>query len=145
MPPKCRNHTTGPSEDDAGEPPPPPAHPHARVRHGDGFTVVEVLGEIDMATAGALGEQLDALTADGAPQVVVDLRAVDFFDCSGLRVLCRAERRARERGGALRLVSDQPRVHHLLRACGLLSRFPPLPEIPSARPPQGRPPGTVRR
>ncbi|MDQ1034381.1 anti-sigma B factor antagonist [Streptomyces sp. V3I8] len=133
MPAKCHDHAAGPPEGDVRKSHPPPPNPYARSRPGPGYTVVEVLGEIDMATAGALGEQLDALTSDAsdeAPQVVVDLRRVDFFDCSGLRELCRAERRARERGGGLRLVSDQPRIHRLLRACGLLGRFPPLAELP---------------
>jgi anti-anti-sigma factor len=60
----------------------------------------------------------------------VDLRQVAFFDGSGLRVLCRADSRAREHGGRLRIVSDRPRIHRLLRAAGLLSRFPPLPDLP---------------
>ncbi|WP_419155968.1 STAS domain-containing protein [Streptomyces canus] len=33
---------------------------------------------------------LDAATATGWPDVLVDLRQVEFFDFSGLRVLCRA-------------------------------------------------------
>ncbi|KAA0912167.1 STAS domain-containing protein [Streptomyces apricus] len=135
MPPKCHDQPPGPSGGHVHQPHLPPPNPYAHSRPGPGYTVVEVLGEIDMATADALGEQLDALTRDEAPQVVVDLRRVDFFDCSGLRVLCRAERRARERGGGLRLVSDQPRIHRMLRACGLLGRFPPLPELPL--PPRG--------
>ncbi|MFE9680136.1 STAS domain-containing protein [Streptomyces sp. NPDC002701] len=112
----------------------PPPNPYARSRSRAGYTVVEVRGEIDMATAGVLAEYLDAVTAVEAPQVVVDLRGVDFFDCSGLRVLCRADRRARERGGTFRLVSDQPRIHRLLRACGLLGRFPPLADLPREPP-----------
>ncbi|MGW0570690.1 STAS domain-containing protein [Streptomyces tauricus] len=120
MPPQPHDRPAGP----------PPANPYAHSHPGPGFTVVEVLGEIDMATAGALSEHLDALTSGGVPQLVVDLRQVEFFDCSGLRVLCRAERRAREHGGTLRLVSDQPRIHRLLHACGLLTRFPPLTDLP---------------
>ncbi|MEV0225444.1 STAS domain-containing protein [Streptomyces sp. NPDC050704] len=108
----------------------PTANPYAHSYLRDGFTVVEVLDEIDMATAGALAEHLDAATAGPRPHVLVDLRRVVFFDCSGLRVLCRADRRAKERDGTLRLVSDQPRIHRLLRASGLLRRFPPLPELP---------------
>nr|WP_237558043.1 hypothetical protein [Streptomyces sp. SID5470] len=38
----------------------------------------------------------------GRPDVLVDLRGVEFFDCSGLRV-----------------VTDGPRLHRLLRASGL--------------------------
>ncbi|MBQ0851683.1 STAS domain-containing protein [Streptomyces sp. BH-SS-21] len=165
MPPQPHDHAAGPSEDGTEEPGlagaaepgaesaaasgpesaagfrPPPANPYAHSYPGPGFVVVEVLGEIDMATAGALGEHLDALTSAGVPQVVVDLRKVEFFDCSGLRVLCRAERRARELGGTLRLVSDRPRIHRLLRACDLLGRFPPLAELPPAPPAPPASPG----
>jgi anti-sigma B factor antagonist len=109
---------------------PPTANPHARTRAGSRFTVVEAAGEIDLATAGFLLEHLDAATAWPRPDVLVDLRRVEFFDCSGLRVLCRAESRARERGGRLRIVSDAPGIHRLLSGAGLLGRFPPLPGVP---------------
>ena len=110
----------------------PAANPYARTRVNAGFTVVEAVGEIDLATAGFLAEHLDAATASDRPEVLVDLRQVEFFDCSGLRVLCRAESRARERGGRLRLVTDAPRLHRLLRTCGLWRRFPPLLQFPES-------------
>ncbi|MDX3642162.1 STAS domain-containing protein, partial [Streptomyces sp. MB09-02B] len=104
-------------------------NPYARTRRTGPFVVVVVSGEIDMASAGSLAEHLTAAATGAAPpDVLVDLRHVVFFDCSGLRVLCRAEATARSRGGRLRLVSDQPRIHRLLRAAGLLGRFPPLPD-----------------
>ncbi|MER6127814.1 STAS domain-containing protein [Streptomyces sp. NPDC001795] len=112
-------------------PEPVVANPFARSYALGPFTVVEVSGEIDMASAGSVAEHLEAATGRPAPDVLVDLRPVVFFDCSGLRVLCRAEARARERGGRLRLVSDRYRIPRLLRAAGLLKRFPPLPELPS--------------
>ena len=37
-------------------------------------------GEIDLATAGFLAEHLDAATASDRPEVLVDLRQVEFFD-----------------------------------------------------------------
>ncbi|MCI3274124.1 STAS domain-containing protein [Streptomyces cylindrosporus] len=108
----------------------PAANAHARTRTDGRFTVVEVSGEIDLATAEFLTEHLDAATARPRPDVLVDLRHVEFFDCSGLRVLCRAENRARERDGRLRLVSDRPGIRRLLAGAGLLGRFPPLPDVP---------------
>ncbi|MDH6437868.1 anti-sigma B factor antagonist [Streptomyces sp. SAI-144] len=117
-------------ESDDRAPETPAANPYARTRLDGGCTVVEAAGEIDLATAGFLSEHLDAATATGRPDVLVDLRQVEFFDCSGLRVLCRAESRARERGGRLRVVTDCPRLHRLLRASGLWRRFPPLLEFP---------------
>ncbi|GAB2979868.1 hypothetical protein GCM10023080_051820 [Streptomyces pseudoechinosporeus] len=116
----------------------PAANAYAHSRQSGGLTVVMVRGEIDMAAVDALTEHLDAATARPEPQVLVDLRSIDFLDCSGLRVLCRAERRAKERGGSLRLVSDQPRIHRLLRVSGLIGRFPPLAELPpECRPESG--------
>lgn len=112
---------------------PPAANAHARTRSDGPFTVVEVVGEIDLATADLVAEHLGAATAGpGRPDILVDLRQVSFLDCSCLRVLCRAESRARERGGRLRLVTDAPRVRRLLLGAGLLRRFPPLPAIPGS-------------
>ncbi|MBW8736369.1 MAG: STAS domain-containing protein [Streptomyces turgidiscabies] len=137
MTPDAADRTPGPPEHTASATTtassgalPPTANPYARTYVNGPFTVVEVLGEIDMATAGFLCEHLDAATARPGPDVLVDLRHVDFFDCSGLRELCRADSRARERGGRLRLVSDTPRLHRLLYASGLLRRFPPVARIP---------------
>ncbi|MEW1778877.1 STAS domain-containing protein [Streptomyces sp. NPDC086777] len=112
------------------DPEPPAANSCARTRRSGTYLVVEVCGEVDIATEGLLAEHLLAATAGTGPDVLVDLRRLDFLDCSGLRALCRAEARARERGGRLRLVCEGPRVPRLLRAAGLLGRFPPLPGIP---------------
>ncbi|MDX3136313.1 anti-sigma factor antagonist, partial [Streptomyces europaeiscabiei] len=112
------------------------ANPYARTRRIGPFTVIEVSGEIDVASAGLVAEHLTAATTGSAePDVLVDLRHVSFFDCSGLRVLCRAEAAAAAHGGRLRLVSDQPRMYRLLRAARLLGRFPPLPDLPPVPPP----------
>ncbi|MHC5908182.1 STAS domain-containing protein [Streptomyces sp. S6] len=113
----------------------PPANAYARTRASGRFTVVEVTGEIDMATEGLLTEHLDAATTGEAPDVLVDLRRVEFIDCSGLRALCRAEERARRRGGRLRLVHDRSAVRRLLLAARLTDRFAPLTEIPGERQP----------
>jgi anti-sigma B factor antagonist len=109
---------------------PPAANSCALTRTSGPFTVVVVSGEVDIVTGDLLAEHLDAATAEPGSDVLVDLRAVEFFDCSGLRVLCRAEARARERGGRLRLVCQGPRLPRLLRTAGLLGRFPPLPGLP---------------
>ncbi|WP_031487105.1 STAS domain-containing protein [Streptomyces bicolor] len=133
MTPDADDRAPYPTEDLAADPlrrVPPPANAHARTRRCGPFTVVEVVGEIDLATAVFVAEHLDAATARPEPDVLVDLRWVDFFDCSGLRVLCRAETRVRERGGRLRIVSDAPRILRLLRGAGLLGRFAPLSGVP---------------
>ncbi|MFE0254059.1 STAS domain-containing protein [Streptomyces sp. NPDC059010] len=133
MTPDADDRAPYPTEDLAADPfrsAPPAANAHARTRRCGPFTVVEVIGEIDLATATLVAEHLDAATAKPESDVLVDLRRVDFFDCSGLRVLCRAETRVRDRGGRLRIVSDAPRIRRLLGGAGLLGRFAPLSAIP---------------
>ncbi|MFJ9818608.1 STAS domain-containing protein [Streptomyces sp. NPDC101151] len=93
-------------------------------------TVVPVHGEIDMLTATALSQRLDALTAHPRPDLVLDLRPVAFIDCTGLGVLCRTRNRALARRGRLRLVADSPGFLRMLRVTGLSSVFEVLPLPP---------------
>ncbi|WP_327342131.1 anti-sigma factor antagonist [Streptomyces europaeiscabiei] len=146
MTPDAHDRAAPRPEDVATGPGPGPAaaaaaNPYARTRRIGPFTVIEVSGEIDVASAGLVAEHLTAATTGSAePDVLVDLRHVSFFDCSGLRVLCRAEAAAAAHGGRLRLISDQPRMYRLLRAARLLGRFPPLPDLPPVPPPSHPPP-----
>ncbi|WP_234356832.1 STAS domain-containing protein [Streptomyces sp. NBRC 110028] len=100
-----------------GHPAPPP---YARTSRVGGHIVVALHGEIDIAGLGCVGPALDAATGAGTPEVVVDLRPTTFFDCSGLGLLCRAQRRVADRGGRLRLVCDDPLILRTLRVGGLL-------------------------
>ena len=97
-----------------------------------GTTVVEPHGEIDMLTAPPLMARLDDLTAVVHPDLVVDLRALSFIDCAGLRLLCRARNRVLERHGRLRLVTDSGRFLRLLRGAGLSGVFEIYARLPEA-------------
>ncbi|GGX90603.1 anti-sigma factor antagonist [Streptomyces minutiscleroticus] len=105
---------------------------HIRTRRVQGHLVIEFHGEIDIAAAVGILPQLIAATAPAGQRVVVDLTPVEFFDCYGLRLLCRAERRVTERGGRLQLVCDRPLTLRILRAGGLIGRFRPLPTLEAA-------------
>ena len=53
----------------------------------DGWTILGVTGEVDVATAPSMREQLIALIAGGDSRLIVDLSPVDFLDSTGLGVL----------------------------------------------------------
>ncbi|MFC7913700.1 STAS domain-containing protein [Streptomyces sp. NPDC057386] len=89
-------------------------------------------GDLDLLTAPALSDRLDALTDGPCPDVVLDLRAVSFIDCAGISVLCRARNRVRARYGRLRLVTDSARFLRMLRQVRLDGAFDILPGLPSA-------------
>lgn len=99
---------------------------HIRTQQVSGFTVIEFHGEIDIAAAQQILPDLDAATAAPGRTVVIDLTPVEFFDCYGLRMLCHAERRVRERRGWLLLVCPHPMILRILRAGHLIGRFTPL-------------------
>jgi anti-anti-sigma factor len=94
--------------------------------------VLEFRGEIDIAAATEIAPCLDRVTDRPGARVVVDLRYVDFFDCSGLRLLYRARRRVLERDGQLRLVCDHAPTLRVLRVAGLTRLLPPHTTLEAA-------------
>jgi anti-anti-sigma factor len=63
--------------------------------------VVEVRGEVDLATVDELGERLDEAVASAPRAVICDLRQVTFLAAVGLHCLQRAAEAARFRDVAL--------------------------------------------
>lgn len=85
----------------------------------DGWTVLTVTGEVDVATAPRLREQLIRLVSDERYRIVVDLGAVDFIDSTGLGVLIGALKRVRSHDGDLMLICSEPRVLRVFEITGL--------------------------
>jgi anti-sigma B factor antagonist len=92
-------------------------------REQDGWAVLTVSGEIDIATAPSLRERLHGLLADDKHQLVVDLDDVGFLDSTALGVLVGVLKRARSEGGEVRIVCTQPRVRKVFEITRLDSAF----------------------
>ncbi|MGE5292532.1 MAG: STAS domain-containing protein [Micromonosporaceae bacterium] len=97
-----------------------------------GYTVAVLTGELDVACAPVLREQLLSVLRPRASRLVVDLSGVSFCDASGLAVLVGTARRARLLGGLLRLAAPAPAVTAVLRSSGLLSQFDIFPTVLAA-------------
>ena len=69
-----------------------------------GVRVIEVAGELDIATAPRLCARLDANRAGRRPRLLVDLTDVDFCDSTGLRALLGAASEVRAHGGRFAIV-----------------------------------------
>ena len=106
---------------------PAPSTGQLRVYEYRGHTVLELHGEIDILAATELGPALDRLTGRPGARLVFDLRAVEFFDCSGLRLLYRARARVLAHGGQLCLVCTHPLTLRVFRVTGLARLLPPHP------------------
>lgn len=89
-----------------------------RIERGPaGQTVLAVAGDLDLATAERLREQLN--TVPGGSVVVLDLKKVEFCDSAGLRVLLDAELRTRVGGGELRLAAPSAALVRLFELTGV--------------------------
>ncbi|MBM0231946.1 STAS domain-containing protein [Micromonospora sp. STR1_7] len=84
------------------------------VRPGRDCTVLEVRGELDMATSPQLREGLQQLIDAGDRQVVVDLAGVGFMDSSALGALVVMFKALRDVDGRLSLAAAQPAVRSVL-------------------------------
>ncbi|MEU3027398.1 anti-sigma factor antagonist [Streptomyces incarnatus] len=98
---------------------------HLRVYAYRAYTVLEFRGEIDIVAAAEILPLLDRITGRPGARVVLDLRPVEFFDCSGLRLLYRARTRLLGHGGQAHLVCTHPLTLRVLRATGLSRLLPP--------------------
>lgn len=86
--------------------------------HGD-WSVLRVGGEVDVATAPKLREQMISLVNDQRYKLIVDLGGVDFIDSTGLGVLIGALKRVRSHDGDLHLVCHDDRIVRVFEITGL--------------------------
>ncbi|WP_107474060.1 STAS domain-containing protein [Streptomyces sp. TP-A0874] len=109
-----------------------PGEQVVRVRREAGRTVLEVHGEVDIASGLRLLPHLDAATDTDRPRLVIDLSRVTFLDARGLSLLARADQRVRGRQGSLRVVCTHPLTLRILRLTGLHGRLRPVATLAEA-------------
>jgi anti-anti-sigma factor len=102
--------------------PQPEAFACVRIDARDGDVQVAVSGELDLASADDLNLTLSAAQADERT-VTLDLRRLQFMDCTGLRVLVAAADRAGASGDRFRIVRGPPAIDRLLLLTGFEHRF----------------------
>ena len=95
-----------------------------KVSHNRAGGVVTVApeGDVDLATADVLRNELDAARL-GAQTLVLDLRSVGFMDSSGMRLLVEVELAAGRDGFTLFVVRGPDPVQRLLELTGLAERL----------------------
>jgi anti-sigma B factor antagonist len=94
--------------------------------------VVSVAGELDMATAPQLQDQITDLLDRGRNRLVFDLTEVSFCDSTGLSVFVRAKNSCDEAGGSVRLAAPQRGVLRILEVSGLVEVLQTYPTVEEA-------------
>lgn len=93
-------------------------------RLADGAVVVEIRGEIDVASADQLRTALVDTVANLRPvRIMVDMMHVTFVDSSGIGALAAGQNAARSVGVGFQVVNPAPFVTTQLRMMGLADAF----------------------
>jgi anti-sigma B factor antagonist len=85
--------------------------------------VLELRGELDLASAPLLEQQLTELEDESSGRVLIDMRNLTFMDSTGLALLIRAEQAAQNNGHQLRLRRGSKQVQRLFELTGVVDRF----------------------
>ena len=93
------------------------------VRRHRGWAVVDITGDLDMASAPALRTLILQLLSAGTRLIAVDLTATDFVDSTGLGMLVAALKRVRTHDGELVVVCPDPRLRRIFELTELVSVF----------------------
>jgi anti-anti-sigma factor len=88
----------------------------------DRVRVVPV-GELDVATVGALEARLHELREAGVARIVLDLRELAFVSSAGLRLLVVEHERARRDGRDFMLIAGSPAIQRVIEICGLVEHL----------------------
>jgi anti-sigma B factor antagonist len=86
--------------------------------------VIAATGELDLSGAAPLEAELDRLAEE--PElgtIVLDLRALEFMDSSGLRLIVLTDMRARESGRRFALVRGTETVHRVFEITRMSERL----------------------
>lgn len=86
---------------------------------GTGFLVIELAGEMDLATVEPVRDRLVRIAESVPGVVIVDLAKVEFLDSTALGMFVRMHRAVTDRGGLLVLVNVLPAVGRPISLTGL--------------------------
>jgi anti-anti-sigma factor len=92
--------------------------------HQEGDMVaVSAIGELDLATANLLDEELRRVHELSPRLLVLDLRGLRFLDSTGIRTILAADARAQEDGAQLKVVRGPEAVDRIFRLTGIGDRL----------------------
>ncbi|WSB04749.1 STAS domain-containing protein [Streptomyces sp. NBC_01794] len=94
------------------------------VIHDADTAILTIGGELDIDTATSLHHHMANQFLHGRRHLVLDLSDLQFMDSSGLNVLIKAGREARDTGGDVHLAAPTPIVLRLFEITGLSVAMP---------------------
>ena len=105
--------------------PPPEAEPfRCATSHEYESAHIRAIGELDLATAPILSEEIDALRSAGFRHMTLDLSRLDFIDSTGLRLILACDAEARQDGFTITLIPGPPAVERIFQLTNTRAQLP---------------------
>jgi anti-sigma B factor antagonist len=82
--------------------------------------VIQLDGELDMATAPSVRDELQRALAGDCERIIVDLRRLGFLDSTGIHALVQAHEECEHSARSFQLVLAPGHVRRVLELCGML-------------------------
>ena len=92
-------------------------------REGDVHTIA-LTGELDLAAAGRVQDELERVEATDVLSIVIDLSGLTFMDSTGVRLLVGAHARSRADSDRLMLLRGSAGVQRVFELCGVDGLLP---------------------
>jgi anti-sigma B factor antagonist len=99
----------------------------------DGYELLAVEGEIDIATAPRMIAALNEVLAEIESPLVVDLSSVVFMDSTGLALMMNARRRVTRRGQGFAIVCPPGPIARVFEIADMMETLRIFPDRESAR------------
>jgi anti-sigma B factor antagonist len=97
----------------------------AKTRHEGNVAIVDLSGKITLGeNTGILREELRNLMAQGAKNIILNMKDVNYVDSAGLGELVGAYTTATNQGGAVKLLHLQGKMKDLMQITKLHTIFP---------------------
>jgi anti-sigma B factor antagonist len=94
-------------------------HFRIEVRNAPDRVVLCLHGELDLASAPLLAQEIENASDTPTAMVVLDLKDLRFIDSTGLRIVLAAHERSQERGQEFALTRASEQVQRLLTITGV--------------------------
>lgn len=86
--------------------------------------MIALAGELDLATADEVEQEIVRVEATDADSIVVDLSDLRFMDSTGVRILLSADARSRADGSRLALLRGPAAVQRVFELSGISDLLP---------------------
>jgi anti-sigma B factor antagonist len=83
-----------------------------------------VSGELDLANAQSVENELEAAEATDAGQIILDLSGLDFIDSTGIRLIVMADERSAVNGRRLQLRRGPSHIQRVFEITGTADGLP---------------------